>query len=172
MLLALLVVSLGSCQEKAIYATFNTEYEFEAKIPPTTGISLPFELFTTEQESNFESQYSINDTRKDLVSEVELTGFTIQIVDPQGKSFSFLQSVAFYIDSNDDPEAKIAEKDPVPDTTGNELILDVFSSNLAPYIKSDDFIIRMNAVTDETISNEITVRGVVNFRIRARVIGG
>lgn len=171
MLLALMAVSLGSCQEKGVFTTFNTEYTFEAKIPPTTGIALPFELFTTEQESNFESQYSINDTRKDLVSEVELTGFTIEITDPQGKSFSFLQSIVFSIDADNDPEVNIAEKDPVPDNAGNQLVLDVFSSNLAPYIKSESFTIRMNAVTDETISNEITVRGVVNFRIRAKVIG-
>ena len=142
-------------------------------VPPNTFINLPLDLFGGDQESDSETQYEINDTRKDLVEEVYLTAFRIEVVSPASEDLSFLKSASFFIDAEDLAEILVAEKDPVPDNTGNELSFDVAStSNLAEYIKQEPFEIRANVVTGEQRTQTIRIKGTATFDVTASVIGG
>lgn len=171
-LLFLAVVFMAfSCEKKGVYTNFETEYTFQVTVPGNSFLNLPIELFSTERESNASAQYEINDTRKDLVEEVFLKEFFIETVSPQGEDLRFLKSAAFYIDADEEPELKIAEKDPVPDNIGDELSFDIFNANMANYIKKEPFEIRANVVTREDRNDDITIKGTARFDVRAKVIG-
>lgn len=159
-----------SCESGDIYKDFEVDYAYTFQIPASSMISLPLDLFGGERESNEETQFEINDTRKDLLEEVFLKSFHIEILSPQGENFDFLKSVSFYLDAASLPEILVAEKDPVPDNVFNEINFSVGGENLADYLKADAFDIRANMVTDEERTQEIEVRAFATFDVRAKVI--
>ena len=161
---------LTSCEEKGIYKTFDIQYSYEVTVPADAFISLPLDVFASEKESNAEAQFEINDTRKDLVEEVYLRNLWLEIESPNGEDFSFLQSAAFYVDTDELPEELIAEKNPVPENVYDELSFDVRTVNLASFIKADEFDIRANIVTDEERTRSTTIKGTALFEVRAKVL--
>ena len=158
-----LTAILSSCEEPVLTKTFEVKYTYEITIPADTWISLPFDLFATEKESNAEQQFEINDTRKDLVEEVYLRNLWLEIVTPEDENFRFLNSAAFYLDTDNLPEELVAEKNPVPENVGDELTFDVRPVNLADFIKADAFDIRANIVTGEERTRSTTIKGTAIF---------
>jgi len=84
------------------------EYSQRATIPSSTGINLPFDIFTPEMETNSESKFSVNDTRKDLIEEITLTELELVIISPDTADFSFLNSIEVYISADGLEEIQIA----------------------------------------------------------------
>jgi hypothetical protein len=104
------------------------------------------------------------------VEEVYLNSFLLEVEEPSNEDLSFLNSASFYINAEDEPEMLVAYKDPVPSDPGNAIYMDLQEVNLAPYIRKDPFSIRSKVVTDENRIQDITLRGTVNFRVKAKVI--
>ena len=169
-LFVLIATTLSSCEEPILTKTFEVKYTYEITVPADTWISLPFDLFATEKESNLEQQFEINDTRKDLVEEVYLRNLWLEIESPEDENFRFLNSASFYLDTESLPEELVAEKNPVPENAGDELNFDVRPVNLADFIKADAFDIRANIVTDEERTRATTIKGTAIFEIRAQIL--
>ncbi|TLP82647.1 hypothetical protein [Maribacter sp. ACAM166] len=160
-----------SCDKLDELTKFDIEYSQQATIPSSTGINLPFDVFTPEMETNSESKFSVNDTRKDLIEEITLTELELVIISPDNADFSFLNSIEVYISADDLEEIKIAFLDDVPENSGNKITLNTSDIDLKEYIKKDEFILRLNTVTDELISTDHELEVNSTFFVDAKILG-
>lgn len=169
-MLALVFVAMG-CDKIDDLTKFNMDYKTEVTIPSSTGIDLPFDMFTPDMETNSESEFEVNDTRKDLIEQIKLTELVLTITDPSNADFSFLESIDIYISAEGLDEIKIASEISVDPDTGNTLDVDVIDVDIKEYIKKDKFNLRLNTVTDEVISTDHTIEVSSVFFVDAKILG-
>jgi hypothetical protein len=147
------------------------EYNESIVIPSTTGIALPIDLLTPDIESNSESTFAINDTRKDLVEKIVLTSLDLAITSPSGGDFSFLESISIFINAEGLQETRIAWFDEIPPSAGSALVLETSDTDLKEYIKKDNFSLKVNTVTDELISSDHHIEIQAVFFVDAKILG-
>tara|TARA_R110002074_G_scaffold104764_10_gene226330 strand:- start:15133 stop:15567 length:435 start_codon:yes stop_codon:yes gene_type:complete len=140
-------------------------------IPSSTGIDLPFDVFTPETETNSESKFEVNDTRKDLIEEIKLTELELVIISPDNADFSFLNAIEVFISAEGLDEIQIAFLDEVPENSGNRITLNTADIDLKEYIKKDEFSLRLNTVTDELISTDHELEVNSTFFVDAKILG-
>ena len=161
---------LMACDKVDELTKFNIEYDSQVTIPASAGIDLPFDVFTPEMETNSESQFEVNDTRKDLIEEIKLTQLQLTITSPDGEDFSFLNSIEVYISAEGLEEIKIAEEQ-VEENVGSVLDVDVLDKDLKEYIKKDNFNLRLNTVTDEVLKADHDIDVKSTFFVDAKILG-
>ena len=162
--------TLSSCDKVDDLTKFDIEYNSKIVIPASAGIDLPFNVFTPDMETNSESKFEVNDTRKDLIEEIKLTELQLIITSPTDADFGFLNSVEVYISAEGLDEIKIAEKD-VDENIGNTLDVNVLDIDLKEYIKKDEFNLRLNTVTDEAIGSDHEIDVNSTFFVDAKILG-
>ncbi|CAM3382160.1 hypothetical protein [Zobellia roscoffensis] len=171
-LLLITVISVfASCDKLDELTKFNIDYTTQVTIPSSTGIDLPFDMFTPDVETNSESEFEVNDTRKDLIEEIKLTELELKITTPDDSDFSFLESLKVYISAEGLEEIMIASKDEVEETVGDVLDVDVIDVDLKDYIKKDKFNLRLETVTDELISTDHEIDVNTTFFVDAKILG-
>ena len=107
---------------------------------------------------------------KDQVDSVRMKRFTLTITSPQGADFDFIDSIAFYAESDGLPRVLVAELDPVPDGQ-SEIILDVNTEvELQPYVIAESMTITTEA-TGLRPEQETTVDANVVFDVDIAVTG-
>lgn len=165
-----IVISIFGCDKIDKLTKFDIDYNETVVIPSSAGIALPFNVLTPDIETNSESTFEVNDTRKDLIEEIVLTTLDLTITSPSNADFSFLKSINVYISAEGFDEVKIAWKDNVPSDV-TVLTLDVTGVDLKDYIKADKFSLRFNTETDELLASdhEIDVHSV--FFVDAKILG-
>jgi hypothetical protein len=154
LLTGVLALILISCAD----ISFDIEYTSQATIP-STGITIdtPFTIDTPPVETSSSSEYQANKQYIEQVQNVSPKQIVLTITAPDGETFSFLKSVAVYIDAEGLDQTLIAEKNEVADDVGGTLELSTSDANLAPFIKKDAFTISVTVTTDEVISQDIDV---------------
>ena len=165
-----LILFVG-CDKIDELTKFDITYNQKATIPSSTGIDLPFDIFTPETETNSESEFAVNDTRKDLIEEIKLTELELIITSPSEADFSFLKSIEIFISAEGMDEIQIASLNDIPDDTGNRLNLDTSDRDLKDYIKKDKFTLRLNTVTDEIIGSDHELDVNSTFFVDAKILG-
>lgn len=170
LLILTILFTISSCDKVDELTKFDLEYKSKVVVPGATGINLPFNMLTPDMETNSESQFEVNDTRKDLIEEIKLTKLQMVITSPTDADFSFLNSVEVYISAEGLDEIKIAEKE-VDKTAGSILDVDVLDIDLKEYIKKDKFNLRLNTVTDEVINEDHEIDVNSTFFVDARILG-
>jgi len=165
-----LVILLVSCDKLDELTKFDIDYDTQVSIPSSAGINLPFDIFTPETETNSESKFESNDTRKDLIEEIKLTRLKLNIISPSDADFSFLESIEVYISADGIDEIKIAEKTDVSETA-TILDLDIVDVDLKEYIKADSYNLRLNTVTDEAMSSDHVIDVHSTFFVDAKILG-
>tara|TARA_R110000737_G_scaffold163665_1_gene191265 strand:- start:4026 stop:4559 length:534 start_codon:yes stop_codon:yes gene_type:complete len=166
-----LLVLFTACDIIDELTKFDMEYSQRATIPSSTGINLPFDVFTPEMETNSESTFAVNDTRKDLIEEIKLTDLELVMISPEEADFSFLNSIEVYISADGLEEILIANLDEVPEDAGNVITLDTSDTDLKEYIKKDEFSLRLNTVTDELMSTDHELEVNSTFFVDAKILG-
>jgi hypothetical protein len=171
-LLLLITISISSCElfDQATKVEFDMEFSSEVKVPPSSGLNLPFDLFTPNITTNSESTFGVQNTQKELVETVNLTSLVLTITSPSSQRFDFLKDITLYINADGLGETQIAFANDIPDNIGTELELTVVANNLRDYIVKDKFTIRVETVTDETINQEVKIDIDSKFRIIADVL--
>ncbi|WP_373518292.1 hypothetical protein [Pricia sp.] len=169
-LILTILVTISSCDKVDELTKFDLEYNSKVVVPGATGINLPFNMVTPDMETNSESQFEVNDTRKDLIEEIKLTKLQMVITSPTDADFSFLNSVEVFISAEGLDEIKIAEKD-VDENVGSTLDVDVLDIDLKEYIKKDEFNLRLNTVTDEVINDDHEIDVNSTFFVDAKILG-
>lgn len=164
-------VVLFSCDKLDELTKFDMEYSQRTTIPSSMGIDLPFDIYTPETETNSESKFEVNDTRKDLIEEIRLTELELVIITPTDSDFSFLNSIDVFISAEGLDEIKIASQPEVPENVGNTLNLETMDVDLKEYIKKDQFSLRLNTVTDEFISSDHEIEVNSTFFVDAKILG-
>ena len=150
---------------------FEMKFDQSVTIPASTAINLPFNLFTPDIETNSESAFAVNNTKKDLVEEIKLTTLRLTLKSPANSDFSFLKSISVFVSADDLPEIKIAWKDDVPNDVGKVLELDVTGADMQEYIKKDSFKLRLNTVTRKMLGAEHQIDLHSVFFVDVRVLG-
>ncbi|MEO9892163.1 hypothetical protein [Aurantibacter sp.] len=166
----ILISIVCSCSKLDELTKFNIDYETEVTIPASTGISLPFDIFTPDTETNSESKFESNDTRKDLIESIKLTKLQLDITSPDDADFSFIESIEVYINAEGLDEILIAYKEDVSETA-SILDLDVTDIELKEYIKKDSYSLRLNTVTDETLGQDHEIDVNSTFYVDAKILG-
>ena len=164
-------IMLLSCDKLDELTKFDIEYKSNVTIPSTTGIDLPFDVLTPDMETNSDSEFEVNDTRKDLIEDIRLTELILKITSPDDADFSFLESIVIYISADDLDEIKIAEEVEVNPNTGITLDVDVIDVDLQEYIKKDKFKLRLETVTDEAINRDHEIEVNSTFFVDAKILG-
>ncbi|MCG2460673.1 hypothetical protein K8352_07935 [Flavobacteriaceae bacterium F89] len=169
--LGFLALFLVGCDKVDSLTQFDMNYDESIVIPASTGINLPFDLFTPDMETDSESEFAVNNTRKNLIEEIVLKSLGLRITAPEDGDFSFLKSIEIYISAEDLEEVKIAWNDNIPENAGNELELETSDIDLKEYIKKDSFKLRLHTVTDKVLTSDyhIDVRSV--FHVDAKILG-
>lgn len=174
MKLNILIISLAfilfGCKKFDKLTQFYVTFDETAVVPATAGVNFPFNILTPDVETNSESTFEVNDTRKDLIEEIILTTLDLTISSPSDADFSFLEFLSVYIKADGLDEVKIAWKETIPQTT-KVLKLDLTGADLKEYIKSDKFTLRLNTKTDETINSDHHIKIHSAFYVDAKVLG-
>ncbi len=172
-ILLLLVLSmLFSCKDSLDRLTmFDMDFRETVAIQSSTGINLPFNVFTPDITTNSEASFANNNTRKDLIEDIRLKQLKMTITSPTSGDFSFLKSIALYMNAEALPEVLIGSKDNIPDNEGNILELDISDVNFKEYIKKDKISIRLSTVTDELITQDHQIEIYSLFRVDAKILG-
>ena len=160
-----------NCDKLDELTKFDIEYSQRATIPSSTGVNLPIDVFTPEMETNSETKFAVNDTRKNLIEEITLTELEMIIISPDTADFSFLNSIEVYISADGLEEIQIAFLNEVPENAGNRITLDTSDIDLKDYIKKDEFSLRLNTVTDELISTDYELEVNSSFFVDAKILG-
>lgn len=165
------LVLLVSCKAVDKFTKFNLEYNETVTIPASSVVDLPISIATPEMETNTESTFASNDTRKDKIEEIKLTQMTLSVLSPETGDFGFLKSVSVFIYAEGLDEIKIAWKDVVPEDAGNTLDLETSDTDLKEYIKKDSFKLKVNVVTDKATTSEHKINVYSKFFVDAKVLG-
>lgn len=170
-IIIVLFTSVLGCKKVKKLTTFNMYYETAVVIPSSTGINLPFNLFSPDMPSDAEATFAVNDTRKDLIEQIKLSKLDLSLSSPSNSDFSFLKSIEIYISAEGLPEERIGWKENIPDDVGKVLSLDMSQTDLKEYIKKDTFKLKVKTVTDKIISSDHKVNIYSLFFVDAKVIG-
>lgn len=155
---------------KTKFTQFFIDYDSVATIPATIPVDVPFDVYTPDQTTNSTYEFQVNDTRKDKVQKITLEDLDISIISPEGETFSFLKDISVYISADGVPEKLIAYKYDIENSIGATINCDETKEDLQPYIKAENFTIRLETVTDEVITSDIDVNIYTNFFVDAKLL--
>ena len=165
------LLALSGCVDLAQYTQFNMDYQSRVVIPSSSGLNLPFNVFTPDVESNAEATFQVNDTRKDLIEEIQLTELGLTLTTPSNSDFSFLKSIEIFLEAEGLSEIRVAWNTEVPENVGSTLDLETTTVDLKEYIKKDSFSLRVNTVTDEALLSDHEIDIDALFYVDAEIFG-
>lgn len=161
------VISLISCKKDKGLFGFDIEYEVNFTIPSSAGVSIPISVATPPVSTSSSSKFSNNNTSANKIKQITLESLELTITSPNGKTFSFLESIKLYISADGLDEILLASKENISDAVGGSIFLETSEDSFAEYIKKDEFDIRTEVVTDETLVQDIDIRADMQFNVRA-----
>ncbi|WP_430908122.1 hypothetical protein [Maribacter sp. 2-571] len=166
-----LLLTFCSCDKVDELTKFDIDYDTSVVIASAANINLPFDVVTPDVETNSESEFAVNDTRKDLIEEIKLKSLRLELASPEDADFSFLESVEIFISAEDLPELQVATIVEVPMDAGTVIELDTSDDDLKDYIKKNRFSLRLNTVTDEVLTEDHTIDVKSVFFVDAKILG-
>ncbi len=161
----------SSCKKVQKLTQFDMDYSSQVVIPSSTGINLPFSIGTPDISTNSESEFALNDTRKDLIEKITLKSLKLTISNPSSGNFDFLNSAEIYIKAEGLDPLLMASKYNIQDGIGNELTLEVSGSDFKEYIKKDKFSLEVKSVSDKLITQDYTLNVAAVFFVDAKILG-
>lgn len=170
-LLSLIVAVLSSCSKiDETFTQFEVEYTSMITVDNSMIINLPIDLLTPEIETNSETEFAVNITRKDLIEEILLREINLNVIRPEDQRLDFLNEIRVFINADGLSELEIAFKDPVPNDVGDTLTLDVNENNLREYIIKDNFSLRINVISDQITNEDVDIEVYSKFFVDAKLI--
>ena len=163
------LILLG-CEKANRLTQFQIDFTENVEITPTNPFNLPFNLFTPDVETNSETEFEINDTRKDLIEEIILKTLKLTLTGPEEGDFSFLKSIEIFLNAEDLPELKVAWAYDIGEDVGKILKITTSEEDIKEYIKKDKFTMRLNTITDEVIDERQYIEVYSDFYVDAKLI--
>ncbi|MBX9887624.1 MAG: hypothetical protein K2Y30_06790 [Flavobacteriaceae bacterium] len=161
-----LILIFSSCNIIDDLLTFSVDNQTTFKIASGFPIGTAFSVVTPEVTTNSNSTFENNNTKADLVKDVTLTSLKLTITDPTDKSFRFLKSVTLYISTDANDEIELAYLDDI-NSISNTIDLIPSNAKLDKYIKASSYKIRTMAVLKETLTQDITIKADMKFKVTA-----
>jgi hypothetical protein len=163
---AILSLFIVSCSIVDQLLTFTISNQTTFTIPSGIPVGTPLNATTPDITTNSSSEFENNNTKANLVKDVRLKELTLTITDPSGKTFSFLKSIRLFISTDANDEIELASQDNV-NSTASTLVLTPTNAKLDKYIKASSFTLRTEAVTKESTTQDITIKGDMKFTVTA-----
>lgn len=160
-------ISVG-CKKKL--TQFYIDYTAQATVPATVTTFLPFSVNTPALETNSTYEFESNNTRKDHIRSIYLKNLELNIVSPNGETFSFVNTIELFISSPGLSEKRVAYLDSIPNNVGNALSLSLENTDLQEYIKSETYELRLKVISDETIPQDVQIDIHTSFLVDAQLI--
>ncbi len=151
-------------------ATFTITNEVNFSVPSSTVVDLPVNLRTPDVSSSSEQSFENNNTRADLVENVNLSSLNLTITSPDTRTFSFIKSIEIYISNDEQGETLIAEMQDIPTNVGSNLALEATGANLDEYIKKSTYSLRYRVVTRETVNSATDIKAAMAFEVKAKIL--
>ncbi|MEN2402760.1 hypothetical protein GKZ90_0023440 [Flavobacterium sp. MC2016-06] len=161
-----LALSVSSCSTVDDLLSFNISNQTSITIKSNLPINLPSEVATPDVTTNSSTEFKNNKTKASLVKDVKLRSLTLTIDGPEGKTFTFLKSVHLYISTTDSDEIELAYQDNI-NSSMNTMDLICTDKRLDQYIKADSYKIRTQVTLKETLTQDVTVKAAMKFRVTA-----
>ena len=95
----------------------------------------------------------------------------LQIESPSNADFSFLDEVEIFIDADGLSEISLAHRYNISNNIGGYLELGVNENDFKEYVKKDEFTLRVRAVQDEQILQNIEAKCFMRFFVDAKILG-
>lgn len=166
-LLGVLVLLVSaSCNEIDKLLTFNITNEASFTIPSSAVLNLPFEVATPDVTTNSSAEFKNNNTNAELVKDIKLDELKLSITNPADKTFSFVKSIRMYISTSASDEIELAYLDNIS-SNSNTLNLTCTQAKLDKYIKASSYKIRTSVTIRETLSQDVTIKARMNFKVTA-----
>lgn len=158
------------CKKDLLYANFTVNRSNSFQIPQLPQpITLPEGTDTMSLKGD--KKFEINDTRIDQVKELVCSDVSFIILNPESRTFSFLENIQLYVEAEGLPRKLVAERKNVPDNIGRQLAMETKENvNLAPYAKKESFTIVYGGKTDEATDSKTKVEIDYVFDVTAKVI--
>jgi hypothetical protein len=160
---------LASCRTPVQDISFFIPTTSEYSIPSSTVINLPFAVSTPEVETKSQSSFSGNNTRGDLIKEISLSSISLEVLEPVGEDFSFLEAISVFIVAEDLPEVEIASLDAV-DANQSLIFLETTGADLQAYLKKDKYVMRTSTTTKEFLTEDYRLEIKSRFLVKAQLI--
>lgn len=150
---------------------FNFSTDYVVKVPASPMTPFPVSVATPEIKTHSDTEFDNNNTRADMVEQINLKQLDLSVESPSGGTLSFLKSVDIHAMADGLPAVRVAYKDPVPADVGSTLSLDVTNVELKEYFKKETYVLRITVTTDEAITQEYAIRANGTFFVDAKVLG-
>ncbi|PHR95673.1 MAG: hypothetical protein COA80_10120 [Leeuwenhoekiella sp.] len=170
-LVVLSFLAFTACDKVDELTKFDLDYTSRVTIESGTLIDLPFVVRTPPMQTNSETEFESNNTRKDLIESIKLTQMTLTITSPSNEDFTFLESIEVFIKADGLDEIPLAALDPVAGNASGRINLETSNAELREYIKKDSFTLRVESVTDEALDRDIDIDILSVFRVDAKILG-
>lgn len=160
------LLTCSSCSVIDDLLTFSINNQTTFKIESAFPVGPAFNIVTPDVTTNSSSTFQNNKTKAELVKDVKLTSLKLTITNPSTKTFSFLKSIRLYISTDSNDEIELAFLEDIS-STSNTLNLTCTSEKLDKYVKASSYKIRTKAVIKETLTEDITVKSDMTFKVTA-----
>lgn len=166
-----LLMLVPSCKQVDKLTQFTITYETDVVVPSSSGVNLPFNIFTPEMKTNADSKFEVNDTRKEKIEQIVLERADLTLTSPSDSDFGMLKSIKVFLSADGLDEKMIAFKEDIPDDIGKSLSLNTTGEDVQAYIKKDEFKMRLETVTDEILTRDHKVHVLTDFFVDAKIAG-
>lgn len=150
--------------------TFDIKNSVEFTVPSSSLVDVPIDVGTPDINTSSQQTFENNNTRADLVENVNLSELTLTITSPNDRTFSFLKSLKINISNDSEGSTLIAEIKDIPENVGSTLELETTGTSLDEYIKKDTYNLEFEAVTNETTNSETDITADMVFEVRAKIL--
>jgi len=171
LILAVIILTYGSCKEIDKLTHFNMDYTSDITISSSFFVDIPFDIWTPDIPTNSTTTFENNDTRTDLIEEITLTNMSMTITSPATQTFDFLKTIEIYINAEGVDEKKIAWIENIPQTGLTKITLTTVDDDLKDYIKKDEYKLRSRTVTRQMISKSTDIEIKSSFFVDAKILG-
>lgn len=165
-LLAIVAISIVSCDKVDDLLTFNISHEASLTINSSFPINSPIDITTPDVTTNSSASFKNNNTNADLVKKVILQELKLTITSPINEDFSFLKSIHLYISTDDSDEIELAYMDNI-NSTANSINLICTKDKLDKYIKAPSFKLRSSITTREVLTEDVKLKVGMKFSVTA-----
>ena len=157
-----------SCKKIDDLLTFTINVENNFTIGASSPINLPIDILTPQVATNSTQQFQNNNSDVNRVKDIKLKTVDLQITNPPGKTFSFLESVHIYISTNASDEIELAYLDNIS-TTANSISLITTTASLDKYVKASSYSLRTKIVTKQALTQNVDVKNLCQFQVTANL---
>jgi hypothetical protein len=148
--------------------TFTISNNCSITIASSSPVTLPFEIATPDVQTNSSEQFQNNNTNVNLVKDIRLNELMCTITSPQGETFNFLQSVKIFISTSSSDEIELAYLDSIP-ANATSITLIPTTDKLDSYVKASSYNLRTEAVTRETLTQNVNLNVYTKFKVTANL---